>query len=133
MKLKWMKIFMASSMAVIAILGSSSPVLAKEPEIPIMIQPRFSDVMARNIKASFASNTSVKCSLNIRATSLSTKISGTLTLSGSDGSEYSWDISGTGSVSFSKTQTGCNADEYTLSFSGYCGSDNIDIESTASR
>lgn len=133
MKASWVKKMIAGSMAAMMVLGTNGTVFAKAPEPLSMVQPRYNDVRSKNIKATFYTSSSVKCTLSIKAISSSTEISGTLTLSGSDGSEYSWDIGGTGSVSFSKTQTRCTADEYTLTFSGYCGSDYIEIESIASR
>ncbi len=133
MKANWTKKILAGTMAAMMVLGTNGVVFAKVPEPLSIVQPRYSDIRSQNIKATFSTSTSVKCTLTIRATSSSTEISGTLTLSGSDGSEYSWDIDGIGSVSFSKTQTRCTADEYTLTFSGYCGSDYINIESIASR
>lgn len=133
MKVTWLKKLIAGSVAAAMVLGTNGIVFAKAPDLPSIVQPRYNDVYSKNIKVTFSTSSSVRCSLSIKATSSSTEISGTLTLSGSDGSEYSWDIGGTGSVSFSKTQTRCTADEYTLTFSGYCGSDYIEIESIASR
>jgi len=133
MKRNWVKTMIAYAMVAVVGLGTSSLTFAKEPENLSIIQPRLSETRSANISAAFATSKSVKVTLKIQARSASTSISGTLTLSGSDGSEYSWDIEGTGSVTFSKTQTGCSADEYTLTFSGYCGSDYIDIDSVATR
>lgn len=133
MKANWTKKILAGTMAAMMVLGANGIVFAKEPEPLSVIQPRYSDVRTKKVTAVFSTSSSVKCTLTIRAASTSTEISGTLTLSGSDGSEYSWDIEGTSSVSFSKTVTGCTADEYTLTFTGYCGSDYIDIDSVATR
>lgn len=134
MKATWTKKILVGTMAAMMVLGTNGIVAAKVPDEPLsVVQPRYSDVRSKSIKVTFPTSTSVKCVLSIKAISSSTEISGTLTLSGSDGSEYSWDIEGTGSVSFSKTQTRCTADEYTLTFTGYCGSDYIDMESVATR
>lgn len=129
---KLKKVF-SVSLAVMMILGASSVVLAKAPEIPCVVQPRYSETKETSITAYFYTDSSVKCKLTIRAMSTSTKISGTLTLSGSDGSEFNWNVSGTGSASFNRTISGCNADDYTLTFSGYCGSEYINIDSVATR
>ena len=133
MKQKWMKMIVAGSLAAMTIFGTTGTVFAKVPEPLSVVQPRYNDIRSRNIKATFSTSSSVKCTLTIKAISTSTEISGTLTLSGSDGSEYNWNVSGTGSASFNRTISGCTADEYTLTFTGYCGSEYIDIESVATR
>lgn len=133
MKATWMKKILVGTMATMMVLGTNGIVFAKEPEPISVVQPRYNEIRSKSINVLFSTSSSVRCSLSIKAVSTSTEISGVLTLSGSDGSEYSWDIEGTGSVSFSKTQTRCTADEYTLTFTGYCGSDYIDMESVATR
>ena len=128
-----MKTIVAGSMAAMMIFGTNGTVLAKVPEVPSVVQPRFSEIRSQNIRASFSTDTSVRCYLSIRGIYTSTEISGTLTLSGSDGSEYNWNVSGTGSASFNRTISGCTADAYTLTFTGYCGCEYVDNESVATR
>ena len=133
MKANLMKKILAGTMATMMVLGTTGTVLAKSPELPSVVQPHYSEIYSRSIKATFSTASSVRCVLSIKAISSSANISGTLTLSGSDGSEYSWNISGTSSVSFNRTISGCSADEYTLTFSGYCGSEYLNISSVATR
>lgn len=133
MKRNWFKTIIACALVAMIGVGTNTFVFAREPEIPSIIQPRLSETKSATINAAFTTSNSVKVSLNVRARSTSTYISGTLTLSGSDGSEYNWNVSGTGSASFNRTISGCTADEYTLTFTGYCGSEYIDIESVATR
>ena len=127
-----LKQILCSIMVGTAILGSTAPVLAAETApIPGVISPRYTDLNTRSIDLSYSSG-KINCSLRLTAYKTSTEISGTLTLTGSDGSEYSWDIDGIGSVRISKSVT-ATADEYTLTFSGYCGSDDLYLEKSATR
>lgn len=109
----------------------STPTIALAAEtIPNtdIIMPRYTDVNTRNISVNISSG-KVNCEFSLSAYQTTTSITGTLTLSGSDGSERSWNVSGTGRVRVSKSIT-ATADEYTLTFSGTCGRDDVYLEDT---
>ena len=84
-----------------------------------------------------ASNRVLTCSAVIRARLTTTRISGTMYLeqnvNGSWRSVTSWAISGTGSVSSSRTYTGTSGVTYRTRVVATVGSDHIDVVSSTVR
>lgn len=124
-----LKKFLCALLAGAAIISTPTIALAAEtaPSTDI-ITPRYTDLNTRYITVTVSSG-KVNCELTLSAYQTATKISGTLILSGSDGSERIWNVSGTGRIHVTKTLT-ATADEYTLTFIGTCGNDDVYLDDT---
>lgn len=112
------------SLAAMPTLALSEP--QKSAETYAQVTPRYASTQRAAID-SWVSGGKVYCQLDVKAFSSSTAIKGTLKLSG-NGFSKSWPISGTGSVDVVKSTTPTKKGTYAVTFSGTCGSDDIDLD-----